>query len=218
MLLQGIADQLRHRRRRSAFTDIYKNHLWAGSESVSGEGSGLEFTRSIRTALPKLLSDLKVRTLLDAPCGDFCWMQKVSLELDQYFGIDIVRPLIEQNQSLYGNGDRQFLVRDLVNDELPRADIILCRHLLIHLTFEEGIRVIKNFQRTGAHYLLISDQPHVRKNHKILRTGSFRPLNLRLTPYSLPEPMVSLEDSSSGDGSAILSLYPLQELAVSFPV
>ena len=66
MLLQDIADRLRHHRRRSAFTDIYKNHLWAGSESVSGEGSGLEFTRSIRTALPKLLSDLKVRTLLDA--------------------------------------------------------------------------------------------------------------------------------------------------------
>lgn len=218
MLLRGIADQLRHRRRRSAFTHIYKNHLWAGSESASGEGSGLAFTRSIRSVLPKLLSDLGVRILLDAPCGDFCWMQQVPLELEQYFGIDIVRPLIEQNQSLYGSSNRQFLLRDLVNDEPPRADLILCRHLLIHLTVEDGIRAIKNFQRTGARYLLISDQPHVAHNHKILRTGSFRPLNLRLAPFSFPVPLTSLDDSSAGDGSAILALYPLQELVLNRPI
>ena len=212
MLLQEIADNLRRRRRSSAFTSIYKNRLWSGSESASGEGSGLLFTESIRSTLPKLLADLQVQTLLDAPCGDFCWMKEVPLELKQYFGIDIVRPLIENNASLYGNGERQFLLCDLVNDELPCADLILCRHLLIHLTFEEGLRVLRNFQRTGARYLLISDQPQVVTNNKILHTGSFRPLNVRLPPFSLPAPAVSLDDSADGDGSAILALYSLQEL------
>jgi hypothetical protein len=211
-MLQGIADNLRRRRRSSAFTSIYKNHLWSGSESVSGEGSGLEFTKSVRRTLPKLLAGLQVQTLLDAACGDFCWMKEVPLELKQYFGIDIVRPLIERNASLYGGDKRQFLVRDLVKDELPCADLILCRHLLIHLTFEEGAGVLRNFQRSGARYLLISDQPKVAFNNKILRTGSFRPLNLRLPPFSLPAPFASLDDSADGDGSAILALYPLQEL------
>lgn len=214
MLLQGIADNLYRRRRSSAFTSIYKNRLWRGSESVSGEGSGLEFTRSIRGTLPRLLADLQIQGLLDAPCGDFCWMKEVPLRLKQYFGIDIVRPLIERNRALYGSSERQFLLCDLVNDQLPRADLILCRHLLIHLTFEEGIRVIRNFQRTGARYLLISDQPQVTSNNKILRTGSFRPLNLRLPPFSLRAPLTSLDDSADGDGSAILALYPLQELMV----
>jgi hypothetical protein len=212
MLLQEIADNLRRRRRSSAFTSIYKNRLWSGSESASGEGSGLLFTESIRSTLPKLLADLQVQTLLDAPCGDFCWMKEVPLELKQYFGIDIVHPLIENNASLYGNGERQFLLCDLVNDELPHTDLILCRHLLIHLTFEEGLRVLRNFQRTGARYLLISDQPQVVTNNKILHTGSFRPLNVRLPPFSLPAPAVSLDDSADGDGSAILALYSLQEL------
>jgi hypothetical protein len=214
MLLQGIADNLRRRRRSSAFTSIYKNRLWSGSESVSGEGSGLEFTKSIRHTLPKLLTDLRVQTLLDAPCGDFCWMREVLVELKQYFGIDIVRPLIEKNALLYGSDERQFLLRDLVHDELPSADLILCRHLLIHLTFEEGIGVIRNFQRTGVRYLLISDQPQVMNNNKILRTGSFRPLNLRLPPFLLPAPVASLDDSAKGDGSAILALYLLQELTL----
>jgi hypothetical protein len=214
MLLQEIADNLRRRRRSSAFTSIYKNRLWSGSESASGEGSGLRFTKSIRNTLPKLLADLQVQTLLDAPCGDFCWMKEVPLKLKQYFGIDIVRPLIENNASLYGNSERQFLLCDLVNDELPRTDLILCRHLLIHLTFEEGLRVLRNFQRTGARYLLISDQPQVATNNKILRTGSFRPLNLRLPPFSLPAPAEYLDDSSDGDGSAILALYSLQELTL----
>jgi hypothetical protein len=75
--------------------------------------------------------------------------------------------------------------------------------------------VIRNFQRTGARYLLISDQPQVTSNNKILRTGSFRPLNLRLPPFSLRAPLTSLDDSADGDGSAILALYPLQELMVS---
>lgn len=144
-------------------------------------------------------------------------MKEVSLELKQYFGIDIVRPLIESNASLYGSDERQFMVRDLVHDELPRADLILCRHLLIHLTFEEGFGVLRNFRRTGAQYLLISDQPQVTSNNKILRTGSFRPVNLRLPPFSLPAPLASLDDSAAGDGSAILALYPLQELAVNLP-
>lgn len=67
MLLQGIADNLRRRRRSSAFTNIYKNHLWVGSESVSGEGSGLESTKSVRRTLPELLADLQVQIMLDAP-------------------------------------------------------------------------------------------------------------------------------------------------------
>lgn len=217
MLLQGIADNLRRRRRSSAFTSIYKNRLWSGSESASGEGSGLRFTESIRSTLPKLFADLQVQTLLDAPCGDFCWMKEVPLELKQYFGIDIVRPLIERNASLYGSDERHFLLRDLVHDELPRADLILCRHLLIHLTFEEGLGVIRNFRRTGAHYLLISDQPQVTSNNKILRTGSFRPLNLRLGPFSFPAPITFLDDSAAADGSAILALYPLQQLVVNLP-
>ena len=214
MLLQEIADNLRRRRRSSAFTSIYKNRLWSGSESASGEGSGLRFTKSIRNTLPKLLADLQVQTLLDAPCGDFCWMKEVPLKLKQYFGIDIVRPLIEKNSELYSNDKRRFLLCDLVNDELPRTDLILCRHLLIHLTFEEGLRVLRNFQRTGARYLLISDQPKVATNNKILRTGSFRPLNLRLPPFSLPAPAAFLDDSADGDGSAILALYSLQELTL----
>ena len=116
----------------------------------------LRFTESIRSTLPKLLADLQVQTLLDAPCGDFCWMKEVPLKLKQYFGIDIVRPLIESNASLYGNSERQFLLCDLVNDELPRADLILCRHLLIHLTFEEGPARAQKFPAHGS--ALSSDQ------------------------------------------------------------
>ena len=92
--------------------------------------------------------------------------------------------------------------------------MILCRHLLIHLSFEEGLDVIGNFQLSGARYLLITDQPAILENREILRTGSFRPLNLRLEPFGLPAPLLSLDDSANGDGSAVLALYSLPEIAL----
>jgi hypothetical protein len=59
------------------FTDIYKNNNWKSEESVSGQGSTLDATIGIRTALPKLFDRFHVKSLLDIHCGDFNWLSKV---------------------------------------------------------------------------------------------------------------------------------------------
>jgi hypothetical protein len=62
------------RSRERLFTNIYRSNHWGGADSVSGGGSDLEQTSALRAALPGVLQRLGVRTLLDAPCGDFHWM------------------------------------------------------------------------------------------------------------------------------------------------
>ena len=58
---------------------------WQSPESKSGGSSTLSATAAIRAALPRLLSDLGVAVLIDAPCGDFNWMRHVDLPVQNVY-------------------------------------------------------------------------------------------------------------------------------------
>ena len=68
----------------AVFNSIYRNNTWDGDESISGPGASLRHTEAIRRELPLLIERLGIRTLLDAPCGDFNWMKETKLRLDRY--------------------------------------------------------------------------------------------------------------------------------------
>src|SRR6266403_2008763 len=97
------------------FRAIYKANAWANPKSLSGDGATLSATRALRGELPKLLKQLEIKTILDAGCGDFHWMGRAKLGIEQYIGIDIVPELIRKNQRAHGGANRKFLHRDLVS-------------------------------------------------------------------------------------------------------
>jgi glycosyltransferase involved in cell wall biosynthesis len=73
------------------FADIYAQDLWRrGGESSSGPGSRREHTQRLRSELPRLLSRLGIRHLLDSGCGDYNWMRETELGVDLYTGVDVV--------------------------------------------------------------------------------------------------------------------------------
>jgi hypothetical protein len=151
--------------------------------------------------------------MLDAPCGDFFWMSQVNLPLDLYIGVDIVPDLVDRNQSHFASPRRQFLSLDVIKAPLPKVDLVLCRHLLIHLPLADCLRVLRNFQRSGSTYLLITHQPAQEKNDE-KPTGSFRPVNLRLPPFNLPAPLNAFSDATTDGDAAQLVLYRLSDLAL----
>lgn len=197
------------------FTQIYKRRLWdtSGSGSVSGLGSTLNATVGIREKLPSLVQSLGVKTILDAPCGDFNWMSVVlpELEINSYIGVDIVEEIIKSNKK-YSCDKVKFLKKDIILESLPEADLIVCRHCLIHLNFKDGIQIIKNFKSTGATYLLITTNPQIKENKEILSAGSFRPVNLEISPFNLPKNIGFINDSQDLSDETILALYKLQEI------
>jgi hypothetical protein len=133
---------------REVFTEIFRRNIWGYQETVSGGGSTLHYTKQMREALPKLIGDLDVGTLLDLPCGDFHWMSEVKLPVTHYIGGDIVPRLVEVARVRYGRAEREFRTLDLCKDVLPQADLLLCRDCLIHLS-EETI-----FSGAGQHHPL----------------------------------------------------------------
>ena len=86
------------------FTKIYLENHWNDSESRSGEGSTLENTQNVRNELPKILKKYNIKSMLDAPCGDFNWMKSITQDVSiKYIGGDIVKPMIENNQAKHGD-------------------------------------------------------------------------------------------------------------------
>jgi len=180
--------------RKKAFNYIYhKKHWWDG-ESFSGPGSSLAVTSTLRLLLPSIVKAIGAQSMLDAGCGDFNWMKELDLELDLYIGVDIVPALIKHNRAEHGQEGRVFFCLDVVKDPLPQVDVILCRDCLAHLSYEDIDDALRNFKRSGAKYLLASDFPHMKKNDAPMKTGDFRPVNLRVAPYLFPEPIMSFSE------------------------
>jgi hypothetical protein len=178
------------------FTQFYHDGSWGSSESRSGRGSTMAATTNIRAVLPQMAKDLGVRVLLDIPCGDMNWMRSVPLDLDLYIGADIVPEIIERNHAMFAgdaNPPRQFLHLDLTRDPLPKADLVLCRDCLIHLSFRAALDALANIKRSGARYLLTTT--FLECENVDIATGEFRPINLAAPPFNFPPPLQTIQDS-----------------------
>jgi len=198
--------------RAARFQRIFEDNAWGNSESVSGEGSNLGRTAVVRAALPGLLARHGVRSLLDAPCGDFYWMKEVDLRDIDYIGVDIVPDIIALDVERYTGPRRRFLLGDLVDGSLPRADLILCRDCLVHLPYHETRKALENFQRSGATWLLTTTFTGPRENHDIA-IGDWRAINLERPPYNFPAPVdVICEESDEVDEE--LGAFPDKSLGL----
>jgi glycosyltransferase involved in cell wall biosynthesis len=175
-------------RHASVFGDIYQSEYWRlDGESSSGPGSRREWTRGLQREIPKLLSRLGVSTVLDLGCGDFNWMREVDLGAVLYTGADVVFDVVLENRLRYGGPRRRFLYRDLTRDPLPRAELVLCRDVLIHFPDEDLVPAVRAILDTGARYLLAGTFVDRNENPPIV-LGDWRPLNMQLPPLSMPPP------------------------------
>ena len=163
------------------FTHIYKVGGFGGSvETVSGRGSLLLSTAHIREEIPALLCRHDVKTLLDAPCGDFNWMKEIvatgSMPGIRYIGADIVTDIVKSNAERYTTDLISFIEANIIDGELPAADMILCRDCFIHFSNADVIRTLQNFRRQGIRYILTNTFREISAN-KNISTGSWRQLN-----------------------------------------
>lgn len=196
------------------FTSFYKNDYWGDKESKSGPGSSEFETKQICQILPELIRELHINTLLDVPCGDFNWMQSIDLENCSYVGGDIVKELIENNQNKYENSKRVFFECDITKDELPYADLILCRDCFFHLSFEDIFSALKNFKLSKSMYLLTTTHSDTRENYPTI-TGGYRSLNMCLNPFNFPKPLKLIyerRDAGFADTDKCLGLWKVSDI------
>lgn len=190
------------------FSYYYKHNSWGSAESRSGPGSTLYESQKLRNHLPQLLCDLQVKTILDAPCGDFHWMKEINLDAYKYIGVDVVRDCIIENQSRYQKQNIMFLEKNIVSDSLSMADIVLCRDALVHLPNDLVKETIYNFQQSGSTYLLTTHFTNIEINYDI-QVGDWRPINFTLAPFHFKEPLAMIEETLP---IKTMALWKLDEL------
>ncbi|KAB0644838.1 class I SAM-dependent methyltransferase [Burkholderia latens] len=179
------------------FQRIHDERAWHSTESISGWGSELRNTAQLIRELPGLLRRFGVKSILDVPCGDFNWMRHVDLAGIDYTGADIVPDLVVANSRMWAAENRRFLHLNLLEDELPDADLILCRDCLFHFSHADVFRALARFANTSARYLLTTTfiyQSYPRNAD--IETGGWTAINLEMLPYSLEAPLALLIEGS----------------------
>ena len=198
---------------REVFRSKYLRNAWGEGESVSGSGSTLKYTESIRSALPALFREHSVSRFLDAPCGDYNWFRYITRQPNfSYIGGDIVPELVQRNQSLFGAPDTRFIELDITKDPLPDADLWMCRDCLFHLSNRDIFRALANLLRSNIRLLLTTTHVECFKNIDIA-TGNYRLLNLKLEPFSLGQPIVEIDDWIEGYAKRTVALWRTKDLA-----
>ncbi|RWI30042.1 MAG: class I SAM-dependent methyltransferase [Mesorhizobium sp.] len=198
----------------SVFSVIYRARAWGDGHSASGGGSEMAETQTIRELLPALVKELGVRSLLDAPCGDFHWMSQIDLNLEVYYGVDIVEPIISINRRNHQADNVRFSCLDITRDPLPKVDLILCRDCMVHMSNADIMLTLENFKRSGAQYLLATTYPGTVSRNRTIVSGMWRYLDLQRPPFNFPPPLRLVDEhTKEAYQSKCLGLWRLQDIS-----
>jgi len=169
------------------FTLIYNDNIWGSIESISGNGSTLSMTESIRLLLPSLLDKFDIGSIFDAPCGDFNWMSMIDLKAVKYVGGDIVSPLVIELERKFSSETISFIQFDITTMPFPKSDLVLNRDCLFHLSYLDILATLNNFIESESGYFLstsyVNDGEFVNSD---IRSGGFRLIDLFEPPFGFP--------------------------------
>lgn len=126
---------------KDAMQQVYEMHLWGGKDFDFYSGSGSHDLKIIEPYINSVTTFLKSHnntlTICDLGCGDFNIGKHLTKHTKKYIAIDIVENLIERNKKLFKAENLEFHCLDIVEDELPKADCLILRQVLQHLSNSE---------------------------------------------------------------------------------
>lgn len=186
---------------------VFERKVWTkGSEGAtrSGGGSTLEMTQNLRQALPRLFQTLGVKSFLDAPCGDWFWMQHVDLNGIDYIGGDISSEVVQANAKRFSRPGLRFIHHDITSDPLPTVDLMLCRDCLMHLTDDLRWAFFRNFAGSDCRFLLTTVH-HVAENNPLSESGQFRRFNPMCAPFNLPQALDMIPETRASLPKEVLT-------------
>jgi hypothetical protein len=192
------------------YYDMYKdiNHI----ESMSGLGSCTDTTEDIRRELPIIFEKYNIKTFIDAPCGDFFWMKMVDLSNVNYIGYDVVEDLVVKNNTKFGTDNIKFELKDVINVRMKKADLILCRDFLFHISNENINKVINNIKNSGITYMLATYFDYTKVNTNLNASDNevgFRKINIEIEPIGLGEPIYKFYEQNPKNEGRCLGLWKI---------
>jgi len=144
---------------KAVMQQIYDQHLWGGKDFDFYSGDGSHHTEIIQPYLDAVISFLESHnntlTVCDLGCGDFNIGKNLVEYSKTYIAIDIVEDLIERNKIVYKSNNLEFQCLDISEDELPKADCIILRQVLQHLSNDEIQHIVERL--THYKYIILTE-------------------------------------------------------------
>jgi hypothetical protein len=149
---------------REIFANVYQNKLWgeASTENespfYSGPGSSDPqivgpYVETVKTFFGRLPTKKKA---VDLGCGDFHVGSRILDSFDSYTACDVVPELVHFNQRYWRHLQVEFLVVDLVKDDIPAGDVLIVRQVLQHLSNDDILEFTRSIP-PGFSYLLLTE-------------------------------------------------------------
>lgn len=178
-----------------AFSTIYQEGAWGRNEqgeAISGGGSTLAEGRPFIDYLQHFLDHSPdVHSIIDIGCGDWVLAREIQWGQREYLGADVVESVVLKNQLAFGTNTIHFAHLDGVVDEIPAADLLLCKDVLMHLPNSCIFTLLSKFKHCKycilVHDVIPDTLSKKKKKGKNVDTyvGGFRPLDLTLAPFFL---------------------------------
>ena len=185
--------RLQRESRKEVFQYIYKKDVWgyirpeaAPRDFYSGPGSYAdELVDPYVSLVKELIVEKGIETIVDLGCGDFNVGSRISPYVADYTGCDIVPELIERNKRKFGNDGCGFVCLDIVEDDLPAADLCLIREVFQHLSNEEVLQVLPKLRQYK--YVLITGTIERTKEgfNDNIPHGRYRGVSLESPPFNM---------------------------------
>lgn len=173
----------------NTFTEIYQIGAWGvNAQGIGHSGCGSTY-QNVYPYLQFLENFIKMNNItkvLDVGCGDWTFSQHMNWKNVEYTGIDIVKNVIEKNQASFETENIKFFHHDLTTENLPAAELLICKDVLQHLSNEN---IIAFFKKTDdfKHLIITNDvdpNSYSSTNPDILN-GDHRFLDLTKEPFNI---------------------------------
>ncbi len=196
------------------FNQYFKNKFWGNQDGSSGPNSAFSETPKLRKNLENLFTELTIKTLFDAGCGDANLFKYLSLTHENfknikiYTGAECVESLTQQNQKNFAHlSNFNFVTQDLLKDPIPTVDLILCRDVIHYWPNQSISHFLKHCLESKSRYLLITHNIHSAISaNSPTEFGIFRPVNLTQRPFFWPQPISTLSEDIFGKELALFEL------------
>lgn len=167
------------------FTNIYKYNLWGFG---SGTGS-LKFNNEpyIEYLNNFLKEKNDIHSILDIGCGDWQLNKHIDFTNKEYLGIDIVENVIKKNKILYSKKNIKFLCKNILEFDLPKADLYIVKDVIQHLS-DDNIKILLNKLKKNNRFkylLIINDVSNLNLNHFDIPDGMYKPIDITKSPFNL---------------------------------
>lgn len=157
------------------FSEIYKNNGWGGQKGqfYSGPGSHNYFIKEYVKVVANFIVENSLYNIVEIGCGDFNVTNGILDKLDKkdyvykYTGYDVVKPLIERNNTLYGSPKVNFVRKDSCVGTIKGGDLLIIRQVLQHLNNKSIKQIVDKFK--NYKYIIFTEHQASEKYGEVIK-------------------------------------------------